>query len=78
MTYWDGPCDGVGFEVRAKPSIQWRHIDGPLLHFSDGQMHWLTWRERIRVCLGLDDEETLQAQRRPRLCGYLHVMRGIS
>jgi hypothetical protein len=38
-------------------------------------MHWLTLRERVRVCLGLEDEHTLQANHRPRLTGYLHVMR---
>lgn len=35
------------------PEIQWNHIDGPLLHLCDGQLHWLTWMERIKLRLGL-------------------------
>jgi hypothetical protein len=73
--YFDGPLNGLSFPIDSRPSIKWRHIDGPLLTFSDGQMHWLTLRERVRVCLGLEDEHTLQANHRPRLTGYLHVMR---
>ena len=77
-TFSDGPADGVSFPIESRPSIQWRHVDGPLLCFSDGQMHWLSWRERIRVCLGMEDEHTLQSALRPRLTGYLQVCRNRS
>jgi hypothetical protein len=44
----------------AKPSLIMKHIDGPLLYLRDGRMHWLTWRERFRVWLGLDDALSLE------------------
>jgi hypothetical protein len=36
-----------------KPYVQWNHIDGPMLSCSDHQVHWLTWRERFALWLGL-------------------------
>jgi hypothetical protein len=42
-----------------EPFIQWNHMDGPLLVRSDGQVHWLTWGERISVRLGLTDAKRL-------------------
>lgn len=59
---------GVGY-VPTQPTIVWKHIDGPLLYYSDGQLHWLTLWERFRCWLGLDNAETIQAKRRPEL-GY--------
>jgi hypothetical protein len=58
---------GVPFSSKIGPSIIWNHIDGPLLNFSDGQMHWLTMWERIMVRLGRDDAESLQRKLRPDL-----------
>lgn len=37
----------VSVEQDSEPSIQWNHIDGPLLHCLDGSMHWLTLREKV-------------------------------
>ena len=42
------------------PHINGRHIDGPVVIFSDGQMHWLTYRERIGRLLGYVTAEYLQ------------------
>lgn len=49
----------VGIPRGIQPYINWRHIDGPLLYRSDGQLHWLTLWERFRCWLGLDDALTL-------------------
>lgn len=58
---------GIGYPATNRPWIMWNHIDGPLLHFRDGQLHWLTFRERIRCWFNLDDAESLEAKRRPDL-----------
>lgn len=42
----------------AAPDVQWRHIDGPMLHWA-GHQHWLTWQERLRLWLGLTDVEQI-------------------
>lgn len=47
------------------PVLQRRHIDGPCVVFSDGQMHWLTWRERLLLMLGRIDAWSLQAKYHP-------------
>ena len=44
------------------PVINYRHIDGPYITFSDGQMHWLTLSERCRLVLGFLTAEDLQAK----------------
>lgn len=68
-TYTDstGHIWGVSFPVYARPHLQMNHIDGPLLTFRDGQMHWLTWWERYRVWRGMDDAESIERRRRPNL-----------
>ncbi len=50
----------IGYPAGSLPSIQWNHIDGPLLHLRDGRLHWLTLWERIRLRLGLDTALTLE------------------
>lgn len=50
------------------PYIEGKHIDGPMLVFTDGQCHWLTLWERFVVWLGLTDAELLQWKHRPNLC----------
>ncbi len=49
------------------PGLQPNHADGPLLYFSDGQLHWLNLWERLKLALGLTDAELLQWKRRPNL-----------
>jgi len=43
----------VSIEKIEPAYIQWDHIDGPLLHTSYCQPHWLTLGERVRLWLGL-------------------------
>jgi hypothetical protein len=61
---------GIGYHKDARPYIKWEHIDGPLLVYSDGQMHWLTLWERFRCWLGKDDAESIQAKRRDDLRAF--------
>lgn len=68
--YDDMPLHTFGFPVSA-PSINFSHVDGPLLTFSDGQLHWLTWLERYRVWRGYETAATLQRKLRPRLSAGL-------
>lgn len=46
----------------AKPHINWKHIDGPLLTCRDGTPHWLTMAERLWLKLGLTTIEQLDAK----------------
>ena len=57
----------VGYHKDARPYIKPKHIDGPLLVYRDGQMHWLTLAERFRLWMGWEDAETIEAKRRPDL-----------
>jgi hypothetical protein len=57
----------VGWEGGHGPSINWKHIDGPMLIFSDGQMHWLTLGERLRLACGRTDAAKLEVKLRPNL-----------
>lgn len=50
-----------------KPYIKKNHIDGPLLVFSDGQMHWLTLWERVQLRFGKTNADKLQRKLRPIL-----------
>lgn len=58
---------GVSFPIGSRPHIKRRHVDGPLLTFRDGQMHWLTLWERLLLALGLTDAERLELKLRPNL-----------
>lgn len=57
----------IGWEGGHKPHIQPNHIDGPMLVFSDGQLHWLTLWERFLFALGTTNAEKLERKRRPNL-----------
>jgi hypothetical protein len=54
----------VGVPMDSQPCINWKHIDGPLLYTSDGQLHWLTWRERLRLSFGFADIHDIDFERR--------------
>ena len=56
-----------GYRADSRPDIQWNHIDGPLLYTRNGQMFWLTWRERFRCWMGWDDALLLEAKHQPHL-----------
>ena len=60
---------GIGYHRDSRPEINWKHIDGPLLYYRDGQLHWLTLWERFCCWLGLDDAESIELKRRPDLDG---------
>ena len=41
------------------PDVQWGHVDGPLMTLSTGRPHFLIWRERIALWLGLTTIERI-------------------
>lgn len=58
---------GVGYHKDARPYVKWDHIDGPLLICRDGQLHWLTWRERIWAWWTSAEAEAIEKRvRRPK------------
>jgi hypothetical protein len=57
----------IGYPSSSRPTLIMKHIDGPLLTFRDGQMHWLTLRERFRVWMGWEDALSLERRLRPDL-----------
>jgi hypothetical protein len=65
--YQRAPGGYVAYHRDARPSINWKHIDGPLLYYRDGQLHWLTLWERLRCWFGRDDAESIERKRRPEL-----------
>lgn len=71
QTYIDKISPGVSFPLSNRPSIKANHIDGPLLTFRDGQMHWLTIWERILFALGMTNAERLERKRRPVLIAFV-------
>jgi hypothetical protein len=67
-TYRRSGGEWVGYVTDFRPAtINWKHIDGPLLHCTNGELHWLTWRERIRLFFGWTDihELDIKTQSRP-------------
>lgn len=57
----------VGYHKDARPSINAKHIDGPLLYLRNGELHWLTPWERFMFWIGRTDAETLEKKHRPHL-----------
>lgn len=70
-TIAEAQARGVAYKEYRPPSINEHHIDGPLLYFSDGQLHWLTFWERVLFRLDLTDAMELQQKLRPRLTAEL-------
>lgn len=68
VTIQESQARGIQRGRYDEPEIIAGHIDGPVLHFSDGQMHWLTLWERILYRVGLTDANKLQLKLRPRMC----------
>jgi hypothetical protein len=52
---------GIGYPEGMRHSMNWKHIDGPLMYHSNGQLHWLTWRERLALWFGFATEEAIDA-----------------
>jgi hypothetical protein len=65
-TYSRTPSGFIGYPNGAVATINWKHIDGPLLYRTNGQLHWLTLWERFRCWLGLDNPETLDTKHAAR------------
>lgn len=66
--YAPAPGGGwIGWPKDSRPYINRKHVDGPLLYFSNGEMHWLTWRERLALWLGRTDADRLERKLRPDL-----------
>jgi hypothetical protein len=57
---------GVSWPKGARPFINQKHIDGPVLVASSGEMHWLTLWERLMVALGRDDANSLERKHWPQ------------
>ena len=59
----------VGVPIKAitdGPDVVWKHIDGPLLCWA-GNIHWLTWRERLRIFFGRASVFSVARSRWPHL-----------
>lgn len=56
-----------GWPSDSRPTIKWNHIDGPMLRFRNGEIHWLTWQERFRCWMGWEDALSLERKHRPHL-----------
>lgn len=52
----------------AKPTIQWNHVDGPMLICADGTPHWLTMWERLLFRAGFLTLEQLDRQYNSEPC----------
>jgi hypothetical protein len=65
--YTDDPLPGHTYPVTSRPYIVRHHVDGPVVCFRDGQMHWLTLWERLMLCLKLTDARKIERKRRPNL-----------
>ena len=66
--YASAPGGGLmGWSVDARPSINRKHIDGPLLYMRNGELHWLTLWERLQLFFGRTDAEKLERKLRPDL-----------
>ena len=52
--------------VTSGPTVEWRHIDGPLMFWA-GHIHWLTFKERLRIWLRLTTVDGVASARWPHL-----------
>lgn len=71
--YSDSDPYRTSFPLSSRPSIQWNHIDGPLLIFRDGQLHWLSLWEKLQLRFGWTDAEKLERKHRPNLMRILDL-----
>jgi hypothetical protein len=52
--------------ITAGPHVTWRHVDGPLMTWA-GSMHWLTYRERLRIFFRLATVDQIACERWPQI-----------
>jgi hypothetical protein len=50
MVNGNGECRDCGWCPPVR--VNWKHIDGPLMTLADGQLKWLTLRERFMHWIG--------------------------
>lgn len=67
-TYQRTPGGGwAGYPTNFQPAkVNWKHIDGPLLYLTNGQLHWLTYWERIQLFFGRTDVHELDMKHQRR------------
>jgi len=66
-TYQRVPGGWRGYQERFEPAtINWKHINGPLMYLTNGQLHWLTRWERIQLFFGWADIHELDMKRQRR------------
>lgn len=51
------------------PHVTWDHIDGPLMTWA-GELHWLTWRERVLIALRLSSVDRVADRVWPHLARH--------
>jgi hypothetical protein len=67
-TYTSAPCGLIGHQQNFQPAeINWKHIDGPLLYMTNGQLHWLSYWERLQLFFGWTDVHELDLKHQRRL-----------
>lgn len=52
----------ISWPSGAQPHIQPSHIDGPMLCMRTGEIHWLTFLERIQFVMGWTDAYKLESK----------------
>jgi hypothetical protein len=52
--------------ITAGPHVTWKHIDGPLMSWAS-HLHWLTYRERLRIFFRLATVDRIACERWPHL-----------
>lgn len=53
----------TAYKKSSRPFVKWHHIDGPVLVARDGQLYWLTWKERFALWFKLRSIEEIEAER---------------
>jgi|HubBroStandDraft_6_1064221.scaffolds.fasta_scaffold578518_2 hypothetical protein len=57
----------IGWPKSSRPYINRNHIDGPLLYMRNGELHWLTFGERVALMFGWVDALSLERKYKPQL-----------
>lgn len=50
------------YPPKEKPTVNWRHRDGPMMQRRDGTVKWLTWKERFMHWIGFWSLEDIEAR----------------
>lgn len=69
-TYQRSAGGFVGYPTDFQPAeINWKHVDGPLLYLTNGQLHWLTRWERVQLFFEMTDIHELDMKHQRRAGG---------